>query len=91
MRGVLSMSVTGCIVSSLVLNTPMILCVQMCRWEFLIFSGRFKLVLSVHEGEGGPRSLTFRLLRSNFMRHMEGRWQVSLSSTCKYVLVYVCG
>ena len=49
--------------------------VQVCRWEFLIFSGLFKLVLSVHAGEGGPRSLVFRLVRSSFMRSMEGRWQ----------------
>lgn len=50
--------------------------VQLCRWEFLIFSGRFQIVLSVHEGEGGPRNLVFRLVRSNFMRTLEGRWQV---------------
>ena len=48
---------------------------QVCRWEFLIFSGLFKLVLSVHAEEGSPRSLVFRLVRSSFMRSMEGRWQ----------------
>lgn len=52
---------------------------QVCRWEFLIFSGLFKLVLSVHSGEGGPRCLVFRLVRSSFMRAMEGRWQASSS------------
>jgi len=49
---------------------------QSCRWEFLIFSGSFRIVLSVHMEEAGPRSLVFRRVQSTFMRAMEGRWQV---------------
>ncbi len=54
---------------------------QSCRWEFLIFSGSFRIVLSVHMEEAGPRSLVFRRVQSSFMRAMEGRWQVRGRST----------
>ena len=54
---------------------------QSCRWEFLIFSGSFRIVLSVHVDEAGPRTLVFRRVQSTFMRAMEGRWQVRASSS----------
>lgn len=54
--------------------------VQLCRWEFLVFSGTFETRLGVEEDL--PRgSVVFRLVSSSFMRQFEGRWQVRISST----------
>ncbi|KAK9824396.1 hypothetical protein WJX72_009979 [[Myrmecia] bisecta] len=49
---------------------------QLCRWEFLIFSGTFKTLLSVAEDPVAGR-LVFSLVNSSFMRDFEGRWQIT--------------
>lgn len=48
---------------------------QDCKWEFLIFSGKFKTELSVKE-EAEQGCLTFNLIASSFMKHFVGQWQV---------------
>lgn len=49
---------------------------QVCRWEFLVFSGKFPLELTVSE-DPGSRKLVFKLASSPFMRTFKGTWQVS--------------
>jgi len=49
--------------------------VQMCRWQFLAFSGVFETQLSVTE-HPAELLLVFSLLESSFMRDFEGRWTV---------------
>ncbi|KAK9905740.1 hypothetical protein WJX75_005449 [Coccomyxa subellipsoidea] len=49
---------------------------QLCRWEFLVFSGNFETELTVEEDLPNG-SVVFRLVTSSFMRQFEGRWQVS--------------
>lgn len=52
-----------------------ILFVQICRWEFLAFSGTFKTLLNVHEERDAGR-VVFSLIKSSFMKDFEGQWQV---------------
>ena len=49
--------------------------VQICRWEFLAFSGTFKTLLNVHEERDAGR-VVFSLIKSSFMKDFEGQWQV---------------
>lgn len=51
------------------------LIVQICRWEFLAFSGTFKTLLNVHEERDAGR-VVFTLIKSSFMKDFEGQWQV---------------
>ncbi|KAK9818614.1 hypothetical protein WJX74_001276 [Apatococcus lobatus] len=48
---------------------------QVCRWEFLIFSGTFETTLSVSEHPDQGR-LVFNLLQSAFMRNFHVCWQL---------------
>jgi hypothetical protein len=48
--------------------------VQECRWEFLVFSGKFPLELTVSE-QPGERRVVFSLAESPFMRSFQGTWQ----------------
>jgi len=48
---------------------------QVCRWEFLVFSGKFDMALTVAE-QPSQRAVTFSLVSSPFMRTFQGRWQV---------------
>lgn len=48
---------------------------QICRWEFLAFSGTFKTLLNVHEERDAGR-VVFSLIKSSFMKDFEGQWQV---------------
>lgn len=48
---------------------------QVCRWEFLLFSGKFKMQVSVAE-QPAVHSLTFGLIHSPFMRTFQGQWRV---------------
>ncbi len=48
---------------------------QVCRWEFLVFSGTFETKLMVEE-DLPCGTVVFHLVSSSFMRHFEGRWQV---------------
>lgn len=51
----------------------------MCTWKFLVFTGDFRIVMSVLETqEGSPFELVFRLVRSGFMKEFEGVWRVSI-------------
>ena len=50
-------------------------CLQICRWEFLAFSGTFKTLLNVHEERDAGR-VVFSLIKSSFMKDFEGQWQV---------------
>jgi len=52
-----------------------LLMVQDCKWEFLIFSGKFRAELGVKE-DLQRRCLTFSLITSTFMKNFVGRWQV---------------
>ena len=50
----------------------------MCSWKFLVFTGDFRIVMSVRETPGSQVSeLVFRLVRSGFMKEFEGVWRVS--------------
>ena len=49
---------------------------QICRWEFLAFSGTFKTLLDVHEERDAGR-VVFSLIKSSFMKDFEGQWQVT--------------
>lgn len=49
--------------------------VQICRWEFLAFSGTFKTLLNVDEERDAGR-VVFSLIKSSFMKDFEGQWQV---------------
>lgn len=61
--------------------------VQICRWEFLAFSGTFKTLLNVDEERDAGR-LVFSLIKSSFMKDFEGQWQVRhLICNCKVVLI----
>lgn len=53
---------------------------QLCRWEFLVFSGNFETELTVEEDLPNG-SVVFRLVTSSFMRQFEGRWQVTAART----------
>ena len=55
----------------------LVLSMQVCRWEFLIFSGTFETTLSVSEHPDQGR-LVFDLLKSAFMRSFHVCWQVRL-------------
>ena len=48
---------------------------QECRWEFLVFSGKFPLELTVAE-QPAERRVVFSLASSPFMRAFQGTWQV---------------
>lgn len=48
---------------------------QICRWEFLVFSGKFEMKVSVAE-QPAAHSLTFDLVHSPFMRTFQGKWRV---------------
>lgn len=53
------------------------LCAQICRWEFLVFSGTFETRLTVHEArEHGE--VVFNLISSSFMQQFQGAWKVCL-------------
>lgn len=54
-------------------------CWQVCRWEFLAFSGTFKTLLNVHE-EPEAGKVVFSLIKSAFMKDFEGQWQVTAAS-----------
>ena len=60
--------------------------VQVCRWEFLIFSGTFETTLSVSEHPDEGR-LVFGLLESAFMRNFHVCWQVKRSILCQASLL----
>lgn len=47
----------------------------MCRWEFLVFSGKFPMELTVAES-AEQRAITFSLASSPFMHSFQGTWQV---------------
>lgn len=66
--------------------------VQDCKWEFLIFSGKFKTELSVKE-DIDKGCLTFNLIASSFMKHFVGQWQVIAIQgiTCIVVGVFKVG
>ncbi|DBA69322.1 hypothetical protein WJX79_007346 [Trebouxia sp. C0005] len=49
---------------------------QICRWEFLAFSGTFKTLLNVHEERDAGR-VVFSLIKSSFMKDFEGQWQLT--------------
>ncbi|KAL3160715.1 hypothetical protein ABBQ32_010626 [Trebouxia sp. C0010 RCD-2024] len=51
---------------------------QICRWEFLAFSGTFKTLLNVDEERDAGR-LVFSLIKSSFMKDFEGQWQLTES------------
>lgn len=57
---------------------------QVCRWEFLVFSGTFETKLTVEE-DLPIGTVVFHLVSSSFMRQFEGRWQVSelADGSCK--------
>lgn len=57
-------------------------CMQICRWEFLTFSGTFKTLLDVHE-EPEAGKVVFSLIKSAFMKDFEGQWQVSSLINCR--------
>ncbi len=48
---------------------------QNCKWNFLAFSGTFKVHLGVQE-DAAARSLLFTLVESSFMRSFKGSWIV---------------
>lgn len=52
-----------------------VLCMQTCRWEFLVFSGTFDTHLTVEEDRPAGR-VVFNLVNSAFMRSFQGLWQV---------------
>jgi len=54
---------------------PEIVLRQDCKWEFLIFSGKFRAELGVKE-DLQRRCLTFSLITSTFMKNFVGRWQI---------------
>lgn len=62
---------------STTVSTAMLL--QICRWEFLAFSGTFKTLLNVHEEKDAGR-VVFSLIKSSFMKDFEGQWQVKHAS-----------
>lgn len=49
---------------------------QICRWEFLAFSGTFKTLLNVDEKPDAGR-VVFSLIKSSFMKDFEGQWQLT--------------
>ncbi len=51
---------------------------QMCRWEFLVFSGTFETRLTVHEARQHGE-VVFNLISSSFMRQFQGAWKVCLT------------
>ncbi|KAL3139314.1 hypothetical protein ABBQ38_003652 [Trebouxia sp. C0009 RCD-2024] len=51
---------------------------QICRWEFLAFSGTFKTLLNVDEERDAGR-VVFSLIKSSFMKDFEGQWQLTES------------
>ncbi|BDA47163.1 hypothetical protein COCOBI_10-0080 [Coccomyxa sp. Obi] len=57
---------------------------QVCRWEFLVFSGTFETKLTVEENLPSG-TVVFHLVSSSFMKQFEGRWQVSelADGSCK--------
>ena len=65
---------------SLVFDCPhdaVFLFAQICRWEFLVFSGTFETRLDVHEArEHGE--VVFNLVSSSFMQQFQGAWKVCL-------------
>lgn len=61
---------------------------QGCRWKFLMFSGKFDLLLEVEE-EQGSRSVVFKLQQSAFMQYFEGRWQVLAAGEKSCVVEHV--
>ncbi|GFR44629.1 hypothetical protein Agub_g5917, partial [Astrephomene gubernaculifera] len=54
--------------------------VQSCRWNFLAFSGTFRIRLGVTELPD-CRTLSFKLIQSSFMRDFEGQWVVRQGGT----------
>ena len=58
---------------------------QICRWEFLAFSGTFKTLLNVHEERDAGR-VVFSLIKSSFMKDFEGQWQVISNANWLHVL-----
>ena len=56
---------------------------QDCKWEFLVFSGNFGAELSVREDQQRA-NLTFSLIRSSFMNSFVGQWQVSSESQARH-------
>ncbi len=54
------------------------MCVQTCRWEFLVFSGTFETRLTVHEARQHGE-VVFNLISSSFMRHFQGAWKVRIT------------
>ncbi len=56
-------------------NRHCILTPQVCRWEFLVFSGKFPMELTVAES-AEQRAITFSLASSPFMHSFQGTWQV---------------
>lgn len=56
---------------------------QVCRWEFLVFSGKFPLELTVAE-QPEQRRVVFTLASSPFMKSFEGAWQVTLPFTLPF-------
>ena len=66
---------------------------QICRWEFLAFSGTFKTLLNVHEERDAGR-VVFSLIKSSFMKDFEGQWQVNFSfksSAWTFAQLVQCG
>lgn len=61
---------------------------QVCRWEFLMFSGKFEMALTVSE-QSSDRVVTFSLVSSPFMRTFQGRWQARLSAP-QQILTAAC-
>lgn len=49
---------------------------QVCKWGFSVFSGTFEALLAVTE-QPQQRSLSFKLIRSGFMKDFEGHWAVT--------------
>ncbi|DBB11662.1 TPA: hypothetical protein ACH3X3_007042 [Trebouxia sp. C0006] len=58
---------------------------QICRWEFLAFSGTFKTLLNVHEERDAGR-VVFSLIKSSFMKDFEGQWQVTSNANWLHAL-----
>ena len=52
-----------------------LICMQTCRWEFLVFTGTFDTHLTVEEDRPAGR-VVFNLVASSFMRSFQGLWQV---------------
>ena len=68
-----------CLVPNCPHNTISV-CAQICRWEFLVFSGTFETRLAVHEARKHGE-VVFDLISSSFMQQFQGAWKVRVGST----------